>query len=256
MQPLILTPMSDIPIIQAGDDLGMLLMNALETAQIELADGDILVLAQKIVSKAEDRFCRLDTIQPSSQALEIAAQTDKDARFIELVLRESNEVLRTRPGTIIVEHKQGFVCANAGIDHSNVLSDDGTGHEWYLLLPEDSDRSAETIRQAISRLSGKTIGVLIIDSHGRAWRLGTVGVCIGLAGMPGLVDLRGTRDLFGYQLRVTMVAAADELAAAASLVMGQTVERIPAVHVRGFPYPLRNGSQKELQRPKEMDLFR
>jgi len=164
--------------------------------------------------------------------------------------------LRTRPGTIVVEHKSGFVCANAGIDHSNVLGSETDKDEWFLLLPVDSDASARKLREEFCRLTGCNIGVLIIDSHGRAWRLGTVGVAIGIAGLPGLVDLRGTHDLFGYTLKVTMVAAADELAAAASLVMGQAAEGTPVVHVRGFPYPLRDAVLDELIRPREMDMFR
>ncbi len=188
-------------------------------------------------------------------------ETEKDARLVELILQESKEVLRTRLGTIIVEHKLGFVCANAGIDHSNVsaLQGEGSGvkeEEWVLLLPEAPDRSAERIRQAIQSKTGKKFGVLIIDSHGRAWRNGTVGIAIGIAGLPGLQDLRGEPDLFGFTLRITQVGVADELAAAASLVMGQAAEGTPVVHVRGFPYPLREGSLQELLRPKEQDLFR
>jgi coenzyme F420-0:L-glutamate ligase/coenzyme F420-1:gamma-L-glutamate ligase len=173
-----------------------------------------------------------------------------------LILCESNEVLRTRAGTIIVEHKLGFVCANAGIDHSNVAGVGDAVEEWVLLLPKDPDQSAEQLRNDIQVKTGKRIAVLIIDSHGRAWRNGTVGVAIGIAGMPGLEDLRGKPDLFDFTLRITQVGAADELAAAASLVMGQAAEGTPVVHVRGFPYSLREGSLKELIRPKDQDLFR
>ena len=172
------------------------------------------------------------------------------------MLQESNEVLRVRVGTIIVEHKLGFVCANAGIDHSNVAGGGNENEEYVLLLPEDPDHSARTIREQIKQKTGITIGVMIIDSHGRAWRNGTVGICIGLSGIPALVDERGWKDLFGYTLQITVVGVADELAAAASLVMGQAAEGIPAVHVRGFPYPLGEGSLKELIRPKEQDMFR
>ncbi len=157
---------------------------------------------------------------------------------------------------MIVAHRLGFVCANAGIDHSNVLGPFGNPMDWVLLLPEQPDLSAELIRRHLEQKSGKKIGVMIIDSHGRAWRLGTVGVAIGISGMPGLVDLRGKPDIFGYQLRVTQVAAADELAAAASLVMGQADEKVPVVHVRGFPFSLREGQLNELIRPRELDLFR
>lgn len=251
-----LTPLPGLPLVKPGDDLPLLLLAGMESAGLRLQDGDILVLAQKIVSKAEGRLVNLTEVTPSEQAVTLAAQVEKDPRFIELVLRESREVLRTRPGTIIVEHHCGFVCANAGIDHSNVDGLYGNPEDWVLLLPEDPDASAERIRAALQRVSGAKLGVLMIDSHGRAWRNGITGISIGLAGMPGLVDMRGKPDLFGYQLRVTQIAAADELAGAASLVMGQADERTPAVHVRGFPYPLREGSLKELLRPRDLDMFR
>jgi len=267
---LTLTPLIRIPLIRHGDNLADIIVRSLSETGIELQDGDILVLAQKIVSKAEGRMVNLTTVTPSLRALELAEQTQKDPRFLELVLQESNEVLRTRPGTIIVEHRLGFVCANAGIDHSNVApaptpdSPPPTlgerlgvrGEEWVLLLPLDPDASSRALREKIETATGKKIGVMIIDSHGRAWRNGTVGVAIGVAGLPALQDLRGTPDLFGFTLRITQVGVADELAAAASLVMGQAAEGTPVVHVRGFPYPLREGSLKELLRPKEQDMFR
>jgi coenzyme F420-0:L-glutamate ligase / coenzyme F420-1:gamma-L-glutamate ligase len=253
---LTLIPLSGIPLIRQGDNLADIVLNALQANHIVLENNDILVFAQKIVSKAEGRTVNLALVGPSQRALELAAQTEKDARFVELVLQESQEILRTRPGTIIVEHKLGFVCANAGIDHSNVAGTGTKDEEWVLLLPAEPDRSAELIRQALEAKTGKQIGILIIDSHGRAWRTGTVGVAIGVAGLPGLQDLRGQPDLFGFTLRITQVGVADELAAAASLVMGQAAEGTPIVHVRGFPYLLREGSLKELIRPKEQDLFR
>lgn len=253
---LTLTPLQDIPLIRQGDDLADIVVKALQENNVEIQDNDILVFAQKIVSKAEGRTVNLVTVTPSQRALELARQTEKDSRLVELILSESNEVLRTRIGTIVVEHKLGFVCANAGIDHSNVAGAGDATEEWVLLLPADPDRSAEEIRSAIRSKTGKRIGILIIDSHGRAWRNGTVGVAIGIAGMPGLEDLRGKPDLFDFTLRITQVAAADELAAAASLVMGQAAEGTPVVHVRGFPYALREGSLKELIRPKDQDLFR
>jgi coenzyme F420-0:L-glutamate ligase / coenzyme F420-1:gamma-L-glutamate ligase len=254
--PLTFTTLKGIPLVQPGDSLAKILDEALKGNALELQDGDILVVAQKIVSKAEGRFVNLTTVSPSPRAVELAAATEKDPRFLELVLRESKEVLRTRPGTIIVEHNRGFVCANAGIDHSNVQGLWGNAEDWVLLLPEDSDRSAQAIRSELEAAHQVKIGVLIIDTHGRAWRNGTVGAAIGLAGMPGLVDMRGLPDLFGYQLRVTLVAAADELAAGASLMMGQAAESTPAIHVRGFPYALREGGLPELIRAKEMDMFR
>jgi coenzyme F420-0:L-glutamate ligase/coenzyme F420-1:gamma-L-glutamate ligase len=253
---LTLTPLKNIPFIQTGDNLAEIILAALREEAIKLQDGDILVLAQKIVSKAEGRRVNLTAVTPSAKAVELAKRIEKDPRLVELVLGESREVLRTRSGTIIVEHKLGFVCANAGIDHSNVAGEGDPEEEWVLLLPEDPDASAQALRERLETASGAVIGVMIIDSHGRAWRLGVVGAAIGLAGMPGLVDLRGEPDLFGYTLRITQIAAADELAAAASLVMGQAAEGTPVVHVRGFPYTLREGSLKELLRPKEQDMFR
>ena len=251
---LTLTPLLNFPLIRQDDNLADILVKSLQETQIELHDNDIIVLAQKIVSKSEGRMVNLGTVTPSQHAIELAQKADKDPRVMELMLQESNEVLRVRVGTIIVEHKLGFVCANAGIDHSNVMSG-GDTQDYVLLLPEDPDRSARNIREKIKQITGKTIGVMIIDSHGRAWRNGTVGICIGLSGLPAVVDERGWKDLFGYALKITIVGVADELAAAASLVMGQAAEGIPAVHVRGFPYPLGEGSLKDLIRPKEQDMF-
>jgi coenzyme F420-0:L-glutamate ligase/coenzyme F420-1:gamma-L-glutamate ligase len=253
---LILSPLQKIPMVQPGDDLPGLILAAMAQEGITLQNDDILVIAQKIVSKAEGRLVRLRDVTPSKDAVKLAAETEKDPRFVELVLRESSAVLRYRPGTLIVKHRLGFVCANAGIDHSNVMAEEGSEPDAMLLLPEDPDRSAEQIRLSLCQQTGlERLGVMIIDSHGRAWRRGTVGITIGLAGVPGLVDMRGKPDLFGYQLRVTEVAAADELAAAASLMMGQAAEGRPVVHVRGFPFPLREGHLNELIRPKELDLF-
>lgn len=248
---LTLIPLKEIPIIRYGDDLTDILINAMRATNIRLQDSDILVLAQKIVSKAEGRMVDLTTFTPSEKALKLAKQSEKDSRVVELILQESNEILRTRPGAIIIEHKLGFVCANAGIDQSNVGDDNSV-----LLLPENPDLSAQQLRQNIKEATGINVGILIIDSHGRAWREGTVGTTIGIAGVPGLVDMRGEPDLFGRTLQITQVGAADELAAAASLMMGQAAEGTPAVHVRGFPYPLREGKLGELLRPKEQDLFR
>lgn len=253
---LSLMALPELPVIEPGADLPALIWQALERANLELQSGDILVLAQKIVSKAEGRFVNLGSVMPSARAAELAAVTGKDARLVELILQESKTVLRQRGGLIIVEHRLGFVCANAGIDHSNVQSEGGAAEDWVLLLPENPDASAERLRRRLEAASGACLGVIVIDTHGRAWRNGTVGAVIGLSGVPGVVDLRGQKDLFGYTLRVTQVAAADELAAAASLLMGQAAEGTPVVHVRGFPYPLRESSLQELIRPEEQDLFR
>jgi len=251
-----LNPLGHIPLVNPGDDLSAIILSSLDKDQLSLQDGDILVIAQKIVSKAENRLVNLTTVETSQRAQYFANLTGKDPRLLELILSESREVLRTRQNLIIVEHRLGFISANAGIDHSNVNGPWGDPEEWALLLPENPDASADAIRQALESSCGCRIGVLIIDSHGRAWRLGTVGVAIGISGMPALVDLRGTPDLFDYQLRVTQVAAADELAAAASLMMGQAREGTPVVLARGFPYALREGNLGELIRPKETDLFR
>ena len=254
--PLTLTALKGIPMIATGDDLAAIVLSALATNNIELQNGDILILGQKIVSKAEGRMVNLAEIKPGARARQISQDTEKDPRLIELILKESTRVLRTRPGTIIVEHRLGFICANAGIDHSNVAGPGSKPQEYVLLLPSDPDRSAAQIRSELELRSGRRLGVMINDSHGRAWRLGTVGTCIGLSGVPPLVDEHGWMDLFGYKLQSTVVGVADELAAAASLVMGQAAEATPVVHARGFPYPLRNGSLPELLRPADHDLFR
>lgn len=256
MPALTLIPLQSIPLIRHGDNLADIIVDTLQKNTIALEDNDILVIAQKIVSKAEGRAVNLARVTPSPRAIQLAEKTEKDARLVELILQESNDILRTRLGTIIVEHKLGFVCANAGIDHSNVAGAGDTQEEWVLLLPADPDHSAQTLRDHIQSRTGKRVGILIIDSHGRAWRNGTVGMAIGMAGVPGLQDLRGKPDLFGFTLRITQVGVADELAAAASLMMGQAAEGMPVVHVRGFPYELRESSLQELIRPKEQDLFR
>ena len=253
---LVLTPLTGVPLIRAGDDLAAIILTALERTGLALQDGDILVLAQKIVSKAEGRLVDLRRVTPSARALELAEVTRKDPRLVEVILGESREVLRVRPGVMIVEHRLGFVCASAGVDHSNIGVDPAEIEDWILLLPEDPDRSAQRLRERLQSTSGAAVGAAIIDSHGRAWRIGTEGVAIGLAGLPGVVDMRGWPDLFDFRLQITQVGVADELAAAASLVMGQAGEGTPVVHVRGFPYPLRDGSIREMIRPKNEDMFR
>lgn len=249
---LTLTCLPGLPLIEPGDELVPLIAAGLERASITLADGDVLAIAQKIISKAEGRRVRLADVTPSDQAVELAASVQKDPALVELVLQESQRVLRTRPGLMIVEHRLGFVCANAGIDHSNVAE----GDESVLLLPLDPDQSARSIRAGLAALFGVQPGVLIVDSHGRAWRMGTVGVAIGVAGFPALQDMRGEPDLFGRKLEITQIGLADEVSAAASILMGQAGESSPVVHLRGLPYPLREGSLGELIRPQEEDLFR
>lgn len=253
---LVLTALKGIPLIRQGDDLADIIVSGLAASGVSVEDDDILVLGQKIVSKAEGRMVNLAGVVPGEAARMLASEVDKDPRLVELMLQESRSVVRTRPGTIIVEHRLGFICANAGIDHSNVAGAGTPEEEFVLLLPADPDASAAFLRGKLETRTGKRLGVMIIDSHGRAWRVGTVGMCIGLSGLPAVVDERGWKDLFGYTLRITIVGVADELAAAASLLMGQAAEGTPVVHVRGFPYPLRDGSLKDLIRPRELDLFR
>jgi len=253
---LSLTPLQGFPLIYPGDNLPDIIARALVQNALDIKDGDILVLAQKIVSKSEGRLVNLTTVEPSQDAHYYANITEKDPRLIQLILSESQEVLRAQKNIIIVQHKLGFISANAGIDHSNVDGPWGNPGDWVLLLPQNPDASAKVIRESLEARYQCNIGVLIIDSHGRAWRNGTTGVTIGLSGMPAVVDLRGESDLFNYRLRVTQVAAADELAAGASLMMGQAHEGTPVVLARGFPYPLRESCLGELIRPKDRDLFR
>ena len=253
-QQLIFTALPDIPLVRPGDDLVAITLAGLNAAGVTLRDGDVIVVGQKIISKAEGRSVDLKQIQPSPEAAALAKETGKDPRLVELILRESAEVMRKRENLIIVEHKLGFVCANAGIDRSNV-GEEKKG-EWVLLLPQDPEKSARELRDGLCAASGVGIGVIINDSHGRSWRMGTVGVCIGVAGFPALVDLRGEKDLFGYTLRSTVIGLADEIAAGASALMGQADEKQPLIHVRGLPYPLREGSLSEILREKELDLFR
>jgi len=254
VRDLILTALPGIPEIVRGAELAQLLAAAILRADKTLESGDVVVIAQKIVSKAEGRQVRLAEVTPSPRALELARTVDKDPRLVELMLGESREVLRAKPGVLIVEHRLGFVMASAGIDQSNVPCRDG--EEVALLLPADPDESARRIQQGLRDACGIAVGVLIIDSFGRAWRNGVTGVAIGVAGVPALVDLRGRPDRDGRPLRVTQVAAADELAAAASLLMGQSDEGCPAVLARGFPYAARPSSAAELKRPRAEDLFR
>ncbi len=255
VKQLTLIGMSEFPAISGGCNIVDFLLSNARRHNISILDKDIFIITQKIISKSENRLRDLRDVNPSAEAYRIANITEKRPQLIQLILEESKEVLRIRKGLIIVKHRLGFVCANAGIDHSNTVEDD-EGNNYVLLLPENPDQSAQVIKNKIEAETGKHVGVLIIDSHGRAWRNGTTGVTIGLAGIPGVVDLRGKKDLFGYTLRVTQVAAADELAAAASLLMGQADEGIPCVIARGFPYELRDSCLNELIRNEEHDLFR
>jgi coenzyme F420-0:L-glutamate ligase / coenzyme F420-1:gamma-L-glutamate ligase len=250
---LTLTAVSGVPPVQPGDDVAALLLAAMQSAGLAPVSGDVLVIAQKIVSKAEGRFVQLDAVHPGPQALQVAAKTGKDPRLVELILKESDEISRIGPGVLIVRHRLGFTSANAGIDRSNVAqSDQG---ETVLLLPRDPDASAERIRQHIRAQYSVDVGVVISDSHGRPFRLGTLGVAIGVAGIPALWDRRGEADLYGYALQHTDVGVADEIAAAAGLLMGQAAEGLPAVLVRGLVLPAINGRATDLIRPKSLDLY-
>ncbi len=252
MNPIEIIPLTAIPLVQPGDPLAQLLGDAIARAG-GLRAGDVLVIAQKIVSKAEGRYVDLERVAPSAYANEVAQQCEKDPRLVEVILSESAEVVRLRPGLIITRHRLGFISANAGVDRSNVAPE---GVDRVLLLPLDPDRSAAEIRSALRERWGIDLAVIIADSHGRPHRLGTVGVAIGLAGLPGVEDWRGRQDLFGYTLQHTEVGIADQVAAAGTLLLGQAAESIPAVIVRGAPFEPRNGTASEINRPPEMDLFR
>jgi coenzyme F420-0:L-glutamate ligase/coenzyme F420-1:gamma-L-glutamate ligase len=250
---IVMTALPGIPSVRQGDDVAALILAAVGDCGESLRDGDIMVIAQKIVSKAEGRMVDLASVQASVAAEELAARCDKDPRQMELVLTEAGEVMRAQPGVVIVALRNGMVLANAGIDRSNV---DGEGGDHVLLLPVDPDASASRLRDRLMATSGARIGVIIADSIGRAWRLGTVGTAIGAAGVRCLTELRGTPDLNGRPLQTTDVGGADEVAAAASLLMGQAAEGTPVVLVRGAAFLLGEGQAVDLVRPVEMDLFR
>jgi coenzyme F420-0:L-glutamate ligase/coenzyme F420-1:gamma-L-glutamate ligase len=246
------TALPGIPLIQPGDDLVNIILAALKRAQLELQDGDTLVVTSKIVSKAEGRMVDLNTVTPSVEALDLANKTLKDPRIVELVLRESVEISRRAPGVLITRHRLGFVSANSGIDQSNVAEDD----EKVLLLPQNPDASAKMICDCLYEITGRSVGIVISDSHGRPFRMGNVGVAIGVAGMPALIDLRGQPDLFGCELRVSTQGYADLLASAAHLVCGEGDEGLPVVFVRGLAYSSNGGQASDLNRPSEHDLYR
>lgn len=249
-----LRPIPGIPLVRPHDDLAELLILACERQAISTKEGDVLVLAQKVVSKAEARYIDLATVVPSARAQSLAAEVEKDPRLVEVILGESRRVVRRRPGILIVEHRLGFVMANAGVDRSNV--DPEAGAEPVLLLPRDPDGSAATLLARLSAHFGKPLAVIISDSWGRAWRRGTVGVALGAAGLPAVMDLRGRPDLFGHELRVTETGFADEIASAASLLMGQAAEATPAVLVSGLSWSAPSMPANALLRPPEEDLFR
>jgi coenzyme F420-0:L-glutamate ligase/coenzyme F420-1:gamma-L-glutamate ligase len=243
-----------LPLIKPGDDLAALIADGLDRGGLKPRAHDVVVIAQKVVSKAEGRSVELTTVKPSPRATALAQEVQKDPRLVELILSESVRVVRSRPNVLIVEHRLGFVMANAGIDQSNVGPTDGV--ERALLLPVDPDGTAEKLRARLAARYGVDLAVIITDSFGRAWRRGTQGIAIGAAGLPALLDLRGNPDLFGRTLQVSISGFADEIAAAASLVMGQGDEAQPVVLVRGLSWKAPANPAAELVRPASEDLFR
>jgi len=248
---LTILPVMGLPDIKKGDDLGKLILGKVEEQGDEFQQGDIAVVSQKIVSKAEGRILPLAKIIPSDFAKTIATETGKDPRQVEVVLRESKKIIRMRAGHLITETSHGFICANAGVDQSNV----GTKRDSVALLPRDSDASADRIRKTIHHTTGKDVPVIITDTFGRAWRIGQVNFAIGISGMKPIHDYRGTKDMYRQTLQVTEIAVADELASAAELVMNKA-DRVPVAIVRGYRAPRGRGRVKDLIRPEEFDLFR
>jgi len=249
-----ITGLSGVPMVQPRDDLAAITLEAYAATGIAPEHGDVLVLAQKIVSKSEGRIVDVSTVEPSPEAIALAAEVEKDARLVEVILSESRRIVRHRPNLLIAEHHRGWVMANAGIDHSNVAPGDGI--ERVLLLPLDPDASAEALRQQLVARTGKRTAIIISDSFGRPFRRGTVGIALGAAGLPALIDWRGHPDLFGRTLEVTETGFADEIAAGASLVMGQADEAVPIALVRGLSWSAPELPAAELVRPPEHDLFR
>ena len=241
---------TSMPLVNRGDSIGDQIVKAAREDSIQILDNDIVVIAQKIVSKAEGRVLDLSSVQPSAMAETIAETSGKDPRHVEAILRESSSIVRMSGAHLIVETAHGFICANAGVDKSNVGKNDSV-----VLLPVDPDKSARMIRQRIMELTGVNVGVIISDTFGRAWRNGQVNVAIGIDGLSPVVDYRGSQDMFGSPLNVTQIAIADELASAAELVMRKS-DRIPVAIIRGAEYVKEPGSVKMLIRPREEDLFR
>jgi coenzyme F420-0:L-glutamate ligase / coenzyme F420-1:gamma-L-glutamate ligase len=251
---LTLLAVPGIPLLQPGDDLGAIIIAAIDKAGLAPRNNDVLAVAQKVVSKVQGRYVDLATVTPSARAKEVAIEVDKDPRLVEVILGESSRVVRSGPNVLVVEHRMGFIVANAGVDRSNVPR--AAGAEPVLLLPENPDAAAEALRLRFEEHFGVRLGVVINDSFGRPWRRGTVAVALGAAGIPALNNLRGQPDLYGYPLTVTETALADELAAAASLLMGQADEGHPVVLVSGLPPTEEPIPARALIRPASEDLFR
>jgi coenzyme F420-0:L-glutamate ligase/coenzyme F420-1:gamma-L-glutamate ligase len=250
--PIEIIAIENLPLITKGDNVAELIYNAAKNQNTPIQEKDVIVITHVAVSKAEGNVVNLDEVSPSEQAKEIAMKVGKEPALVEVILRETREIVRTGPNSLITETKNGIVCANAGVDRSNVQ-----GERNVALLPKNPDGSAQKIRQEIKRLTGCNVAVIISDTHGRPLRMGEINVAIGVAGVKPIRDRRGEKDLFGYVLRIKQTAIADELASAAELVIGQASEGIPAAIVRGYNYQTtENASAKELTRPRETDLFR
>lgn len=247
-----ITALPGIPLIESGDNLPQIILDALSRAGLALVNGDVLVVTSKIVSKAEGRLFDLNAVVPRDEANHLAQETRKDPRIVELVLRESRMISRKAPGVLVTQHRLGFISANAGIDQSNVNGSEN----MVLLLPVDPDDSAESIRRNLRELTGADVGIVISDSHGRPFRMGNVGAAIGVAGMPALLDLRGKPDLFGRELKISIQGYADLVASAANLLTGEADEGRPVVLVRGLQFPAAEGHARELVRPPEQDLYK
>jgi coenzyme F420-0:L-glutamate ligase/coenzyme F420-1:gamma-L-glutamate ligase len=248
--PVTIVGLRYIPVVKFRDSLGRMIVAAATRQGVRIRNGDVVVVAQKIVSKAEKRFVSLSSIKPSKKAKEIARAMKKDPRHVEVILRETRRVVRRRGSHLIVQTRHGLVCANAGVDKSNV-----EGRDVVSLLPKDPDRSARQIRAQIRKMTRRDVVVIVSDTFGRPWRMGQTNVAIGLSGMRPWMDYRGTEDMFGYQLSVTVIAVADELAGAAELVMNKS-SGVPVAVIRGFPFRRGRGSARQLIRPARQDLFR
>lgn len=252
-EKLCIQALPGLPMVQTGDDLALLIMTGLEAAGLSLETGDALVVTSKIISKSEGRWLDLRTVTPSDRALELAKAVEKDPRLVEAILSESQSLSRYRMGVLVVRHRLGFTSANAGIDHSNVGME--KGDHWVLLLPEDPDVSARCLRDTLRERTGVEVGIVISDTHGRPFRVGNIGVAVGVAGIPAVLDLRGQKDLFGRELRATVIAVADALASAAGLVTGEADEGRPVVLVRGLSMGTAEGRAADLIREPELDLY-
>lgn len=252
MDPVKVIAVENLPLIKKGDNLGQLIVQAAEKQKTPIQEKDVIVVTHVVVSKAEGNIINLDEVVPSQQAKEIAMQTSKDPALVEVVLQETKEIVRLNRNSIITETKSGIICANAGVDRSNV-----SGDRNVVPLPKDPNLSAKKIRQEIKRLTDADVAVIVSDTHGRPFRMGEINVAVGVAGIKPIRDRRGEKDLFGYVLRIKQTAVADELSSAAELVIGQANEGIPAAIIRGYNYQTaKNASAVELTRPKEKDLFR